>query len=337
MKNANEILIDNLQEMNDQIKIVPLANLNEFKKEFRFTLQAGVASKTFSDTYFTDSHGRTIFKTYDNHGYVHIKNIRMLNELLIERMLAQVGIPCVKYVPAKYVDLQNITHTGLITYDVLSENQDFRHIATLLGRYDKLSLHEIKSRIEDRKDIVAYRIDTKRTIEQLFALEVFDLLTAQGDRSVSNVNFVHDKTKQTCSLDFVFDNELAYFSVLFTKPELKCNVYESLKDLLTDYSLGARFLTPSGEAYTETTLENAFRDIAYISKRKPEFFEITNNILAKLDPMTAIASLEKCGHTIPDSYKNLVKNTHSYMTNTLQSFLSNENHALITNETWEKI
>ena len=337
MKNANEILIDDLQKMNDQIQIVPHANLNEFKKEFRFTLQAGVASKTFSDTFFTNSHGQAIFKTYDNWGYKHIKNIRMLNELLIEKMLAQVGIPCVKYVPAKYIDSQGITHTGLITYNVLSGHQDFRHIATLLGRYDKLSLHEIKSRIESRKDIVSYSVDTQRTIKQLFAIEVFDLLTAQGDRGVSNVNFVHDKSKQTCSLDFVFDNELAYFSVLFTKPELECNVYRSLQDLLTDYSQGARFLTPSGEAYTETTLENAFRDIAYISKRKPEFFEITNHILANLDPMQAIASLEKSGHTIPDSYKNLVEKTHSYMTNTLQSFLSNEDYALIANETLEKI
>ncbi len=297
------MIIKNIEKYND-IKLAKGIYLDNVKSSHRKG-DTGISTRSTGKKWFYLSKGKAIFKAFDSQNASNIKTNRVINEFICKELCSQLGIPSPDLDPATYNGV-----TGLLTYDVASENQklwnalmffDKAHTDTynndLINYSYAIDLLQRKSK--------CYNINKNKMMKDLYKMCVFDSLTMQTDRHISNIFFLENKTTHELTLAPLLDNEFAFYSIGLSKDVFFRNKEYDIDDILHYYGQTYNKLRVV-EKYRRDSEDETLKDLAKIAKLDGEYKTILNDMLVKIDIKKAIQNVEKLGFSISDDYKEFM-------------------------------
>ena len=122
---------------------------------------------------------------------------------------------------------------GLVSYDVTKNGEELlngNYLFALSKSNQNYPINDFNSYITSLKKLKqqGYNFDLKQQIVNLYKIAVFDSLTAQSDRHISNVFFIVNKKDKTLKVAPLIDNELA-FNIENESATLYYNYYINFK------------------------------------------------------------------------------------------------------------
>jgi len=294
-------IIKNIEKFNN-IKLCNPKKLEGYLTEVRGRgSYTGESTKSFGDKWFIVDGKKAIFKTYDSDYMRRIKNVRMFNELLCQKLCEQAGIECAKY---EYASLNN--RTGLISYNFCNEDEEvcslnYLHENIKDKEDDSFIVTNISDCLKTLKiyESKGYSFDKQGVVKDLYKLIVFDTLTMQTDRNRTNINFIKNNQTKELRVAPVFDNEYAFcgemIDRMLTSIENKNEYFEDFtySELPSMYSIYARSFELDNKNYLKTNFFEKINLITSYANKNEELSKELNNIMEKLDIDKAIKDLKK--------------------------------------------
>ena len=298
----------------------------------------GAATQSFGSSWFMTPKGLALFKTYDNDDYIHIRDLRIINELVCMHVLQSLGIRCAEYEPANFVfeevdedysdgRKRTIYYDGLVTYNVTGIGEQLMPACALFDgvNYDQFSLEEISDRLDNLADR-GYKFDKDEVMASLFAGVVVDFITKQTDRNGTNINFIVDE-QNNLRVAPMMDNEHSFYTLYMTQDLMYNAAYGKDKDeidlkhfenMYRDHTstCGMSIKTPS-----QNFTPNMARDIVSFAISSPQMMDILKHILGSIDISAAIKETESHGITIPAEYKDFMEHVVHSGVNELATLL----------------
>lgn len=263
----------------------------------------GISTETYGDKWFLTPKGKALFKTYDSSYGYKMRNIRMVNELLCKELCDQIGLDCAEYEPAHIRGLD-----GLLTYDIAGKDRLVSLESFLkIKKNTTANLYET-SCIIDKYLIKGYNINKSEVIKGLYKTILFDTITLQTDRNISNINFIYNSKTKTYKLAKLIDNEFAFCGEFFV---CECD-YKNLsnydfRDIINDYSLTAKIFTFNDSYYAnKSRFKNNIEYLVLYAKKYPAFNKLLKETLQNIDVKEAFNNLEKKEIEINNEYKEYV-------------------------------
>lgn len=286
--------------------------------------ELGISTILTGSKWFILPKGRAIFKSYDGSFYQYIKDLRIANELLCQELAKQLNIDCAEYQPAIYENKK-----GLVSYDVTKNGEELlngNYLFALSKSNQNYPINDFNSYITSLKSLKqqGYNFDLKQQIVNLYKIAVFDSLTAQSDRHISNVFFIVNKKEKTLKVAPLIDNEFA-FNIENESATLYYNYYVKKSDINKNLNRIHKQLEINDLSSTFHNKYDAnLQNIVNLAKNNPTLKQVLDDMLSKYNLKDAIDSLEKQGTTISQSYKEYILNANKVIMSKYKKAYSNK-------------
>ena len=324
-------------------KLLKIANgikLDEYKTEMRLGAK-GVSCEKFGELWFLTPKGRALFKDYN----LKTEGMRIVNELLYDKLADQIGLPVAKYLPAEYnsyparynllinkeivkkPDPDHIYH-GIASIDVTKEDERIYNGEDLL-LYDDFygfeTFVDYMKALNIFKTGEGYRVDKEGIKTTLFKMMVLDALTFMEDRNSFNVTFIRNRKEKYLIASPVLDNEMCFAGK---------NLWFNDDDSLVDVDL-KRFLTMHGKemrlcvnktsmnSSKETRYVTNVRELVKLSMRDKEMFNFLTQTVENLDIDKAIKNVENMGYEVSAEYADYCKNLMKISKGIFKKYIKN--------------
>ena len=261
-----------------------------------------------------------------------VRNMRMINEILIPIFCKQIGLEGATYLGFRedenkpnYESIIDVMKSvkmtdGLVSLNFLKEGEELFSDWDLYdyGSKSGYSFEELLERIktEKRKD-AKLKFDINDIKIKFFKLIVLDLLTLQLDRHEGNLPLILNKNNNTVHFGMVFDNEYAFNIKSLENYNLENDDFEMLKaDCKVDmkkFILHYNRRLKHGDDYIWTISSNCnmdymscLRDIVKLTIVSPTAKNLLTEVLAKLSVENAFEELTGRGVKVSKQYESFV-------------------------------
>ena len=279
---------------------------------------SGVSTHTYSDKWFIVNGKQALYKTYDGASYSYAKEFRTTNEVLCYELAKQLNIPCVSY---QFAHLENTN--GTITYNALKEKQTivpFVHIISNLSDLEKF--HDFtyyRDGILNFAKMNNIKVDIEKVLFRIYQIIIFDMLTFQTDRNLSNISFIieTDKNKnKTLKVFPLFDSEFAFgvFALVDDNEKVDLSRWEFLKRY-ENYSTKIGF-----NKFNNGYLAN-LGGAVYLASKNPKYAEFLINVANNFNIKEVLSQMEADGVKFSKQQKQLYITLCSYSKKCLQEEL----------------
>lgn len=298
----NNGILKNVNKFSD-IKLARGIDLTHANVMYRKkpTNQSNVSMQKYGHVWFRLTRGNAIFKTYDGVYKPELKKLRIVNELIVQKLAKQIGVPCATYEPASFYD-----DMGLVTYNFLKENQTLIPLADFLipnADYDN-NLVDIADACAFYQ-MLGYDIKKEEIILDMYKDMVLDALTLQTDRNNYNINLLKDNNDYSMSVSILFDNEFAYAIDTVSDLVKKGRDINSISilEILDEYSVSAKTLNVQDEMFKPRRYQKNVQNLVNLAKSNPQMLNFLKNALKNLSISKAIERVEASGVEISSEYK----------------------------------
>ncbi len=297
------MIIKNIGKYNN-IKLAKGIYLDNVKSSHRKG-DTGISTKNTGKKWFYLPKGKAIFKAFDSYNASNIKANRVINEFICKELCSQLGIPSPNLDPATYDGM-----TGLLTYNVVSDNQKLWNANMFFDKARTDTYNNDLINYSSAIDLInkngkGYYVNKDKMMKELYKMCVFDSLTMQTDRHISNIFFLENKLTHELTLAPLLDNEFAFFSIGLSKKVFFENKEYNIDDILHFYGQTYNKLRVV-EKYRTSDEDETLKNLATIAKLDGEYKAILNDMLVKIDIHKAIQNVENLGFSIPDDYKEFM-------------------------------
>ncbi len=280
----------------DKLKLIDLKNCKTINNNGK---DLGISTTTYGSKWFLLPKGKAIFKTFDDDIFPYSKNIRMINELVCYELAKMIGIPCAEYDPAFKEDNGKV-NIGVVSYKVNSFGQSLNTVYDV-GQYIKNNtLKDIYQEIAQDSSEKGIVLDKNFKFD-LFKVMVFDTLTLQQDRHLSNIHILDYKKQNFRMLSPLIDNEMAFAAIslnYFIENDIPISVFNIMDDM-NRFNSSIKFIK-----YREYhNFDDTIKDIINYAKTNVHRKNFLKNAIKNLDIKTAIKNVEEKGIEINQNYK----------------------------------
>ena len=289
----------------EKLKPIDLENFKTINKK-KLT---GISTETYGSKWFLLPKGKAIFKTFDDDYFPAIKKFRYINEILCCELAKMINVPCATYEPA-YDNKNGKVIKGLVSYKVNSTHQKLMTAYDVSNYIQSSTLGEIIDEIEEKTEDDGYVLDNDFEFD-LFKLTVFDYLSMQQDRHLSNIHIIDDKKNNFRYLSPIIDNEMA-FGVISIDKLMSCNFKVTVHSIVDDMNLMARSIN-SLCINNNHNYEDNINDLVKLAKTHKRYYEFLVNAVKNFDVKRAIQILQDKGIEIPNNYKNYLISLNKYI------------------------
>ena len=282
-------------------KLAKNIDLTKYKTTTRkYSGELGLSTAKYGHLWYNLPKGKAIFKTFDGEEYCsEVKQYRIINEVICNKLANQVGLSCAKYEKAHFNQTE-----GLVSYNILSD--EYNEI--LLTGHEILQDEDIidsyiTQYVEKIQQTKNYHINKKQMIIDLYKITLFDAIVFQTDRHPSNLHFIHNKTTNSLKVAPLIDNEFAFYSEYIQSfiPEFEVDCVEIVKNY--SYNLKKMFVYQQNYL-NEYSYYSNLQALVSVANKNPLLKKELVNFINNLNIKKAIEETKKEGIDIPPSYEN---------------------------------
>lgn len=301
---AKQGILKNIDKFNN-IKLARGINLDDFgvfyRKQSKKSLSASM--QKYGHLWFNLPNGQAIFKTYDGSYKKELKDLRIVNEMIVQSLAKQIGINYVKYEPA-YIN----GDYGLVSYNFIRENESLVSLQNFLAcdhSFDN-NLSDISEACKFYK-MIGYDINLEEVILDIYKIILLDTLTLQSDRHSTNLHFIKNNLEASFVVAPMFDNEFAFnIEQIYDLHNNDNNT--TLTDILRTFSLTAKSITILSEQIIPTRFYSNLSNIINLAKHNTKFNVFLTTALKKANIKKAILQTQESGIIISPEYTEYICN-----------------------------
>ena len=300
----------------DKYKILKMASGVDLEVYMNMPENTMRSVDRFTNSWIKQEDGYVYFKSKEFYSFIHTQQNRPVNELVVDVIARQMGIPTAKYEPAHLHRVH-----GIISYDVTESYEDLLTLDDLFNVSNYDTSMDFVDRAWDNSYIVSYNADKEQVMFGLYKMLVLDALTMQEDRHANNIFFIRNSLDNSIRLAPLIDNEFA-FALKTVDDFVQNKSYrdEEGYDIAKFLRIHSTFLKFT--AYPENSAERYkkygknVKDLIEIAVKNPKYKEFLINSLKNINIEKAICAVEKMGYEISPEYRqymcdvvNLAKHT----------------------------
>ena len=296
-----------------QISTQPIILDNVNKKDRKGP--TGVSCQSYGKYWFNLPKGEALFKDFNSDD--HLKDLKLANELVVNKLCEQINLPCADYEPAKIGEV-----SGVVTYNILKDNEEFLEIPG-----------EVKS-LENIQDVLlqlqnqGYNVDLDESLANAYKMILLDLLTLHIDRNSGGYKIVVNNKEKYAKFGKIMDNERCFNLPIFvTKRAFDEHIFGlfdsdkefNVKAVVNDFEdratggfLKANYLKIATEF---SAYQSRIQACVRFAKSNPQMKETLFSTLSNIDINLAIEQLKAENVVLNDYYQIYTNSILEFMLN----------------------
>ncbi len=263
----------------------------------------GISSTTYGKKWFVLSQGKVLFKTFDGEQFRYVKKYRIINELVCYELAKMMGVKCARYEPAIKKE-NDIIKTGVVSFKVNTSNQVLKTLYDDNEEEAAETFSEIVELMKQRSKNDKILLDPDFEFD-LFKMVVFDILTLQQDRHLTNIHIIDDKKQNKRMLSPLIDNEMAFGVITLNQKAEERKTDINFSDIVE--SMNSSVLLIKYVKFTKNhNFTQTIKDAVIFARRKEKYMNFLKNAIKNFDVKLAIQQVEEKNIKISDKYKRYV-------------------------------
>ena len=263
----------------------------------------GISSTTYGKKWFVLSQGKVLFKTFDGEQFRYVKKYRIINELMCYELAKMMGVKCARYEPAIKKE-NDIIKTGAISFKVNTSNQVLKTLYDDNEDVTAETFSEIVELMKQRSKNDKILLDPDFEFD-LFKMVVFDILTLQQDRHLTNIHIIDDKKQNKRMLSPLIDNEMAFGVITLNQKAEERKTDINFSDIVESMNSSV-FLIKYVKFTKNHNFTQTIKDAVIFARRKEKYMNFLKNAIKNFDVKLAIQQVEEKNIKISDEYKRYV-------------------------------
>ena len=263
----------------------------------------GISSTTYGKKWFVLSQGKVLFKTFDGEQFRYVKKYRIINELVCYELAKMMGVKCARYEPAIKKE-NDIIKTGVVSFKVNTGNQVLKTLYDDNEDVTAETFSEIVELMKQRSKNDKILLDPDFEFD-LFKMVVFDILTLQQDRHLTNIHIIDDKKQNKRMLSPLIDNEMAFGVITLNQKAEERKTDINFSDIVESMNSSV-FLIKYVKFTKNHNFTQTIKDAVIFARRKEKYMNFLKNAIKNFDVKLAIQQVEEKNIKISDEYKRYV-------------------------------